>query len=217
MPNGVLYWTHDVLRGPIATKTLGEFLYSKLVLCHHVPYILMTLYRSAAQTTMLTLELHTLTDTDRLGALLAEVLPPAMTVALNGTLGAGKTRLVEALAAALGVPRDDVVSPTFVLCQQYAAQHAQEPRMLYHFDAYRLRDEDEFIELGIEEYFESTGIVLVEWADRVNDCLPRDHLTIELEVQAGEGRTVKLSGSGRRSVEVLERLRERWKQDDSLP
>ena len=82
-------------------------------------------------------------DTDRLGAALAGVLPPGTTIALNGTLGAGKTRLVQAIAAACGIDRQDVVSPTFVLCQRY-----QGDRMIYHLDAYRLHDDDEFRELG---------------------------------------------------------------------
>ena len=77
--------------------------------------------------------------TDRLGAALADVLPGGSVVALCGTLGAGKTRLVQAIAAATGVARRSVVSPTFVLVQQYEGR-----RTIYHLDAYRLRDEDEF-------------------------------------------------------------------------
>ena len=107
--------------------------------------------------------------TAALGHALADVLPPGTTVALCGTLGAGKTRLVQAIAEALGVDRRDVVSPTFVLIQEYRGR-----RTIYHIDAYRLRDEDEFQQLGPDEYFESDGLVLVEWADRVEGSLPRD-------------------------------------------
>ena len=156
------------------------------------------------------LPLPTLTDTDKLGAALAAALPPNLTVALNGTLGAGKTRLVEAIAAALGVERDDVVSPTFVLCQQYAGKLGEVHRLLVHFDAYRLADADEFLELGVEEYFESDCITLIEWADRVSECLPRDHLTIALSVSGEHGREAVISGSGRRSEQVVEQLRERF-------
>ena len=100
--------------------------------------------------------------TAALGAALAAVLPAGATVALYGTLGAGKTRLVQAIAEATGVDRRNVVSPTFVLIQEYQGR-----RPIYHFDAYRLRDEDEFLGLGPDEYFEGDGLVLVEWADRV--------------------------------------------------
>src|SRR5690606_5996027 len=99
--------------------------------------------------------------TDRLGAVLAELLPPQAVIALSGTLGAGKTRFVQALAAAAGVPREDVVSPTFVLCQQYEGR-----QRIYHLDAYRIRDDDEWFELGVEEMFDTTAWVVIEWAER---------------------------------------------------
>ena len=83
-------------------------------------------------------------ETARLGKLLADVLPAGTVIALIGTLGAGKTRLVQAVAGALGVPREEVTSPTFVLVNEYVGGRLP----VYHFDAYRLRDEDEFLELG---------------------------------------------------------------------
>lgn len=160
--------------------------------------------------TRFTLSLHSLAETDHLGATLAEVLPAGMTVALQGTLGAGKTRLVEALAAALGVARDHVVSPTFVLCQQYRGHLGRQPRTLHHFDAYRLRDCDEFLQLGVEEYFESDGIVLIEWADRVSECLPRELLTLELTVTGDQSRLATFTATGRRAEGVVEVLSERY-------
>lgn len=117
-------------------------------------------------------------ETDTLGARLAEVLTPGTVVALVGTLGAGKTRLVQAVAVALGVPEEEVTSPTFVLVNEYLGGRLP----VYHFDAYRLKDEDEFLELGPEEYFDGEGITFVEWADRVESCLPREYVTIEAKV-----------------------------------
>lgn len=117
-------------------------------------------------------------ETDRLGKLLADALPRGSVVALIGTLGAGKTRLVQSVAVALGLPLGAVTSPTFVLVNEY-----RDGRMpIYHFDAYRLRDEDEFLELGPEEYFDGRGITFVEWADRVANCLPVEYFTIAIEV-----------------------------------
>ena len=132
-----------------------------------------------------------LNDTDRLGAALAEVLPPGTTVALSGTLGAGKTRLVQAIAAACGIAREDVVSPTFVLCQQYTGT-----RTIYHLDAYRLRDLDEFRELGAEEYFASDGLTIIEWADKVLDCLPEDRVEIEIEPTGPDSRKFTVAAHG---------------------
>src|SRR5205807_476385 len=116
-------------------------------------------------------------DTERFGIALAAALPPGTVVALCGTLAAGKTRLVQAVAAACGVPREEVVSPTFVLCQEY-----QGARTIYHLDAYRMRDEDEFCELGVEELFASDAITFIEWADRVPAALPDDYLQLDIEV-----------------------------------
>ncbi len=130
-------------------------------------------------------------DTRRLGAALADVLPPGTTVGLIGTLGAGKTRLVQAIAAACGIPPDRVLSPTFVLCQPY-----QGNRTLYHLDAYRLSDDDEFLELGPEEYFESEGLTLIEWSDRVAACLPPERVEIRIEVVGEQARDFELTAWG---------------------
>ncbi len=142
------------------------------------------------------------TATDRLGAALADLLPGGSVVALCGTLGAGKTRLVQAIAAAAGVERRSVVSPTFVLMQQYQGR-----RPIYHLDAYRLRDEDEFAQLGPEEFFEGDGLTFIEWADRVQGCLPRERLEIEIEVTGPETRRFVLRAHGEPYATIVGQLR----------
>jgi tRNA threonylcarbamoyladenosine biosynthesis protein TsaE len=129
-------------------------------------------------------------DTDRFGVALAAALPPGTTVALLGTLGAGKTRLVQAIASALGIERGEVLSPTFVLCQKYVGRLP-----IYHLDAYRLRDEDEFRELGPEEFFDSPGLTFVEWADKVYDALPDERVEIEIQVTGPTRRRFVVRGS----------------------
>ena len=131
-------------------------------------------------------------DTDRLGADLAARLPSGAVVALTGTLGAGKTRLVQAIAAACGVPREEVVSPTFVLCQQYRGT-----RTINHLDAYRLHDEDEFRELGAEELFGSDAITIIEWADKVPAALPDNHVQIDIAVTGPTSRRFTIRGLSR--------------------
>jgi tRNA threonylcarbamoyladenosine biosynthesis protein TsaE len=135
------------------------------------------------------------------GAVLAEVLPPGTTIALCGTLGAGKTRLVQAVAESLGVERRNVVSPTFVLVQEYHGR-----RDIYHIDAYRLRDEDEFLALGPEEFFESDALVFVEWADRVEVCLPSSRVEICIEVTGPQSRRFTVVPIGTRYARVVEQL-----------
>lgn len=139
----------------------------------------------------LTFDLPDLAATDRLGRQLAEHLPPGSVVALSGTLGAGKTRLVQALAAACGIHREEVVSPTFVLCQQYVGS-----RTIYHLDAYRLHDEDEFRELGVEEFFSSDALTIIEWAEKVSGCLPADRVEIEIVVTGPDSRQFVIQSFG---------------------
>jgi tRNA threonylcarbamoyladenosine biosynthesis protein TsaE len=140
-------------------------------------------------------------DTERFGSALAATLPPGTTVALLGTLGAGKTRLVQAIAAALGIERSEVLSPTFVLCQKYDGRLP-----IYHLDAYRLRDEDEFRELGPEEFFDSPGLTFVEWADKVPDALPDERVEIEIEVTGPTSRRFVVRGMDTSGTTLQARL-----------
>ncbi len=129
--------------------------------------------------------------TEALGVALAALLQPGAVVALCGPLGAGKTRLVQAIAAAAGIVDQEVVSPTFVLIHEYRGRVP-----IYHFDAYRLRDEDEFLQLGPEEYFEGRGWSLVEWADRVPSCMPVERLEIRIEPTGANSRRFTINGFG---------------------
>ena len=141
------------------------------------------------------------TGTARLGAALAELLPDGTVVGLCGTLGAGKTRLVQEIGVACGVDRRQVVSPTFVLVQEHHGR-----RSIYHFDAYRLKDEDEFLELGPDEYFDSPGLVLIEWADKVESCLPSERIDIQVEVTGETSRRFEVVAVGDRFADVIEGL-----------
>ena len=131
--------------------------------------------------------------------MLAELLPDGSVVALIGTLGAGKTRLVQAVAEASGVPKNTVTSPTFVLIREYD----EGDRPIYHFDAYRLEGEAEFRALGPDEYFDGFGLSFVEWADRVPNSLPVEHVTIEIEVITTDSRRFTLSATGDKYAEFI--------------
>jgi tRNA threonylcarbamoyladenosine biosynthesis protein TsaE len=143
-------------------------------------------------------------DTERLGEALAQSLPERAAIGLCGTLGAGKTRLVQGVAAACGVNRADVVSPTFVLCQHYYGTAAQ---TIHHLDAYRIRDEDEWAELGTSELLAQPGWVFLEWADRFPDALPRERLQIQIEVTGETSRRFVLTAHGAGLERTLDSLR----------
>ena len=134
--------------------------------------------------------------------MLAELLPDGSVVALIGTLGAGKTRLVQAVAEASGVPKNTVTSPTFVLIREYD----EGDRSIYHFDAYRLERESEFRAFGPDEYFDGFGLSFVEWADRVPNSIPADRVTIEIEVLSTDSRRFTISATGDKYAEFAKRM-----------
>ncbi len=146
-----------------------------------------------------TFHIQSLADTEALGRRLGELLFPGAVVALVGPMGAGKTHLVRAVAEGLGIANADVVnSPTFVLIQEYDARLP-----IYHFDAYRLHSEREFLDLGVDEYFVSDGVCLVEWADKVEMALPAEHLRIEITITGAESRLVHVVAQGQRQEALL--------------
>lgn len=124
----------------------------------------------------ITVEVASEEETERLARALAGAIGPGTVIGLVGPLGAGKTRLVRAVAEALGVDPGAVASPTFVLIHEYSGRIP-----VYHFDTYRLATADAFDDLGAAEYWDAGGVCLVEWADRVADRLPADHWTIHIE------------------------------------
>ena len=144
-------------------------------------------------------------DTDAFGKLLAELLPNGAVVALCGTLGAGKTRLVQAVAVASGISGADVSSPTFVLVHEYD----QGKRPIYHFDVYRLDREADFFNLGPEEYFDSEGISFVEWADKMPGILPEDHIAIQIEISDERTRIFRLETHGSRYQRFFAQIMEK--------
>lgn len=109
-------------------------------------------------------------------------------VALEGEMGAGKTTLVRALAAAMGVA-DDVSSPTFALVNEYRDARDQP---VYHFDFYRIDSLEEAEQMGTAEYLDSGYLCLVEWPTRVTALLPLPRLEIRLDVLPNEVREIHL-------------------------
>ncbi|MCA9133729.1 MAG: tRNA (adenosine(37)-N6)-threonylcarbamoyltransferase complex ATPase subunit type 1 TsaE [Planctomycetales bacterium] len=145
-------------------------------------------------------ELPTLAATQRLAESLATACETPLTIALIGTLGAGKTQLVRFLCAALG-SEAEVTSPTYVLMQSYRGR-----AKIYHLDFYRLDAAAQVWDLGVDELYEQACLVVIEWADKFPQCLPPDHLTIRLTQSTGELRVAEVTASGPRSQQVLQQL-----------
>jgi tRNA threonylcarbamoyladenosine biosynthesis protein TsaE len=139
-----------------------------------------------------TIVLPDLAATHTLGRKLGMLLLPGSVVALVGPLGAGKTHLVRAIAEGLDIADGRLVtSPTFVLIQEYPGRLP-----IYHFDAYRLAGAEPFADLGVAEYLEGEGVCLIEWADRVEACLPEEYLRITLRISGETAREAVLEARG---------------------
>lgn len=142
-------------------------------------------------------------DTDKLGHALASVLTDGLPIALNGQLGSGKTRFVRALCSGLGIDTSVVNSPTFVIMQLYTDGRIP----VAHFDTYRLGDLDEFLSIGADEYLLSGDwLCLIEWADRIAEVLPEDHLEIRIAQVAETSREFQLTSTGPRSHAIIQAL-----------
>lgn len=118
-------------------------------------------------------------DTRIIGAALGPVLLPGDVISLSGDLGAGKTVLVQGVAAALGV-RDRVTSPSFTIVHEYKGRYP-----ILHIDVYRLNSFQEVIDLGFEELLDPGAVLIVEWGEAVAPMLPMRYL--EIDMRQGDG------------------------------
>lgn len=129
-------------------------------------------------------------ETIALGCALGERLPPNSVLCLFGDLGAGKTTFIKGIAAgASGTLPEHVNSPTFVYLNIYEGY----PQTVYHFDLYRLRDSDEFLGMGFDEFFFAGGLCCVEWSERIAALLPENCLKITLVHQGEKERLITFS------------------------
>jgi len=131
-------------------------------------------------------------ETFALGAQMGRQVKPGTVFALAGDLGVGKTVFTQGLARGLGI-REPVSSPTFTILQIY-----EEGRLpFYHFDVYRIGGVEEMDEIGYEDYFYGDGVCLIEWADLIEEILPREACRIRIEKDLEKGfdyRKITLEG-----------------------
>ncbi|HNQ04033.1 MAG TPA: tRNA (adenosine(37)-N6)-threonylcarbamoyltransferase complex ATPase subunit type 1 TsaE [Thiobacillaceae bacterium] len=136
----------------------------------------------------LSLDLPDEAATLALGGRLAQALVPGLSIWLVGDLGSGKTTLARGLLRGLGYD-GRVKSPTYTLVELYTLSRFN----LYHFDLYRIADPDEWEDAGFREFFDQSGVCLVEWPERVAGRLPVPDVRIRLEFR-GAGRAARLDG-----------------------
>jgi tRNA threonylcarbamoyladenosine biosynthesis protein TsaE len=135
---------------------------------------------------MISLHLANEDATLNLGRVLAKYLQPGLTIFLQGDLGAGKTTLMRGVLRGLNF-EGRVKSPTYTLVESYSISSLY----LYHFDLYRFKHEQEWLDAGFNELFNERNICFVEWPERARTLLPEADITIELAVE-GDGRRVNI-------------------------
>jgi tRNA threonylcarbamoyladenosine biosynthesis protein TsaE len=136
-----------------------------------------------------------------LGAALSRALAPGLVIYLVGDLGSGKTTLVRGVLRALGYT-GNVKSPTFTLVELYAISRLN----LHHFDFYRFIQPEEYLDAGLDEYFQGEAVCFVEWPDKAGDYLVPADLRVELSLE-DRGRRARLISLTAAGQACLSRLR----------
>lgn len=137
-----------------------------------------------------TIEVASLDDLQHAAQEFVKIMGDYTIFAFNGEMGAGKTTFINALASALGVGEDTTNSPSFSLINEYRSDTTAE--LIYHFDCYRLESVDEALEIGVEDYFDSGAVCLIEWPERISDLLPDDTVTVDITVNEDGTRTLRI-------------------------
>ncbi|MBD5180022.1 MAG: tRNA (adenosine(37)-N6)-threonylcarbamoyltransferase complex ATPase subunit type 1 TsaE [Bacteroidales bacterium] len=140
---------------------------------------------------MKTIEIKNLEDLERAADEFVPLMDDATVVAFYGDMGAGKTTFINALCRRLGVTEDVANSPSFSIANEYRSDTTAE--LIYHFDMYRLNNLEEALDMGIEDYFDSGALCLIEWPERIEELLPDDTLRVKLWVNDDDSRTMQIA------------------------
>jgi tRNA threonylcarbamoyladenosine biosynthesis protein TsaE len=143
-------------------------------------------------------------ETWQIGKVLGSLLNAGDTACLYGDLGAGKTNFTYGIAQGLDVQEHYVTSPTFTFVNEYRGRLP-----LYHIDLYRIKDPDELDAIGFGEYIESDGVTVIEWAERAEDELPPECLSVYLSCIDDHSREIGFVGEGVRYESLVEVLKQK--------
>jgi tRNA threonylcarbamoyladenosine biosynthesis protein TsaE len=141
-------------------------------------------------------------QTWKVGELLGAKLGPGDAVCLYGDLGAGKTSLSYGIAQGLEVEEQYIPSPTFTFVNEYQGRVP-----FYHIDLYRLKDPGELENIGFGEYIDSDGATVIEWAERAEEELPAERLSVYLTTVNEHSREIGFLAEGERYRKLLDELK----------
>ena len=129
--------------------------------------------------------------TEKFAKKFAKTLNGGETILLIGDLGAGKTTFTKSLAKALKI-KEHITSPTFTIVNEYHSGKLG----LYHFDMYRIEDINEVVELGLNEYFNSNYVCVIEWPERIGNLVPKKHIKLQINKLGDTEREFVISYNG---------------------
>lgn len=148
-------------------------------------------------------------QTRLIGQWIGEQLAPGTVIALDGTLGAGKTHLTQGIATGLGVPEGSVVSPTFTICIPYEAR-----LLMLHLDAYRIKSPEEVDQFGLDESVGDGVVLVVEWASRIEALLPPIDLKIQLAQIDQDSRELSFEPISEAGLGLMQGVAKAWSEKE---
>lgn len=140
---------------------------------------------------MTTIKITSLENIEQAAREFAQHMGDETVYAFYGEMGAGKTTFINALCRVLGVEEDIANSPSFSIVNEYRSDTTAE--LIYHFDLYRLENIEEAFEIGVEDYFDSGALCLLEWPERIEDMLPFDTVKVNIVVNDDETRDISFA------------------------
>ncbi len=142
---------------------------------------------------------RSINETQNLGQKLGAWINQPLVIALTGDLGSGKTALVQGLASGLEVPAEYyITSPTFTLINEYPGRYP-----LVHVDLYRLENIHDFEDIGLDDLMYDQAVIAIEWAGKLSDGLPAEHLAISMEIIDADCRKLSIVASGHNEVNLI--------------
>ncbi|MBN2830837.1 MAG: tRNA (adenosine(37)-N6)-threonylcarbamoyltransferase complex ATPase subunit type 1 TsaE [Candidatus Omnitrophica bacterium] len=147
---------------------------------------------------------RSVSDTAKIGRVIAKYLVPKDIICLSGELGSGKTVLTKGIAQGLKIDAFDVTSSSFVIIRRHLTGRLP----FFHFDLYRLKDTRDIPALGYEEYFYGEGVSVIEWPQKLGCFIPKECLTIELSYAGEFKRKLRFRAEGERYKALLKNIRE---------
>ena len=144
---------------------------------------------------------NNLSDTEKLGKIIANCIEKGTVICLDGDLGVGKTSLTQFIAKEFSV-KEYVVSPTFTIIKEYDGKLP-----FYHMDVYRIESEDDMYDLGYDEYIYSEGVTIIEWSHSIEGILPKERVNIKIRRIDDNKREINIEGKGQVYEKLVKELK----------